>query len=158
MLKSLTQAALFFGLTSAVVAQAETAISVEDAWIRSAPPTVKVMAGYMRISNHSNQTVSLTKVSSPQFESVEVHRTVMHEGMMHMEKIEPFVLEGHQEFVFEPGGYHLMLMDPHQPLAEGKQATLMMDFSNGDHVMIEAMVKSGEADDEMQNGGGHHHH
>ena len=156
MLKHLIHTACAVCLATLSVAHAETAIMIDDAWVRTAPPSAKVMAGYMKISNHSQKTVTLSGVNSPQFNKVEVHRTVMHDGMMHMEKVEPLNLESHQELILEPGGYHLMLIKPIHAVTKGESIHFNFEFDNGDKLSLMAEVKDGE--EKMESGGQHHHH
>ncbi len=158
MIKRFMQTTLFFLITSQ--AAAESSIEIMSPWVRSAPPTVSVMAAYLMLSNHGQKPVNLNAISSPQFNSVELHRTKMHDGMMHMEKVETLVLESGQEVLFEPGGYHLMLMDPHHPLARGKQVELILNFSNGEQVKAVAKVQDSApgTTDMDQSEGQHDHH
>ena len=128
-------------LLLANLAHAGSAIEINAPWIRSAPPGVSVMAGYLSLSNHGHQTAALVAVNSPQFHSVELHRTKLQNGMMHMEKVERLALESGQAILFEPGGYHLMLMDPHQPLKRGEIAELVFKFSNGEKIKAMAKVQ-----------------
>lgn len=123
------------------VAAGDAAIEIKDPWIRSAPPNVAVMAAYLRLINHSDDTVKLIGVSSRQFERVEVHRSVMQDNIIHMEKMEPLLIAGKQEMIFEPGGFHLMLMDPHRPLLKGDTAHLRFEFDNGQELMLQARVQ-----------------
>ena len=49
-------------------------IELQEAWISEAPPTVSVLAGYLRIINNMDKAVELSGVSSPIFESIEIHK------------------------------------------------------------------------------------
>ncbi len=155
MLSKLVHTALGLCLVTLSVAYAETTIEISDPWVRSAPPSAKVMAGYMTLTNHSQKTITLNSVNSPQFNKVEVHRTVMHDGMMHMKKIEPLSLESHQQLTLKPGSYHLMLIKPIHAIAVGDSVHLNFDFDNGDKLSLMAEVKDGE--EKMEHGGGHQH-
>jgi len=151
MLKRLLHSAFSICLATLSIAHAETAIQINDAWIRTAPPSAKVMAGYMTITNQSQQTISITNINSPQFKKVEVHRSVMDGGMMRMKKIEPLTLKGQQKISLKPGSYHLMLIKPVHAIARGEQVRFNFSFDNGDKLTLTA-----ETRDEM--GGGDHHH
>ena len=151
MLKSLLNTTIIICLATLSTAHAETAIQINDAWVRTAPPSTKVMAGYMKITNQSQQTISITNINSPQFKKVEVHHSVMDGGMMRMKKIEPLTLKGQQKLVLKPGSYHLMLVKPAHVIAKGEQVRFNFSFDNGDRLTIMA-----ETRDEM--GGGDHHH
>lgn len=151
MLKRLIYATFAICLATLPIAHAETAIQIDDAWVRTAPPSVKVMASYMKITNQSQQTISITNINSPQFKKVEVHHSIMNNGMMRMKKIEPLILKGQQTLVLKPGSYHLMLIKPIHAIARGEQVRFNFSFDNGDKLTLMA-----ETRDEM--GGGDHHH
>jgi hypothetical protein len=129
-------------------------ITVENAWVRSAPPVATVLAGYMTIQNHSDKAITLTAVNSPAFESVELHRTTLHGGMMHMEAIKFLVIEGNSSVKLEPNSYHLMLNNPKQKISTGDTIQFSLNF-DGATKQVSATVKQ---DDEQDSAHHHHHH
>ena len=143
---------LFSGLVNAA-----GDIMINNAWIRSAPPSASALAGYMDIQNHSKKTITLSSASSPQFERVEVHRSTTHNGMMHMEAVENFSINGHDSVSLKPGDYHLMLINPKQPLNRGDQASFKFTFGE-ESVSVNAVVKDSAEEGKEDNGVGHHHH
>jgi copper(I)-binding protein len=165
MLKRLLHVTLLLFFIQQAAAATAGDIEIKDAWVRSAPPNVAVMAGYLDIINHADHAIKLTGVSSRQFETVEVHRTIMRDGMMHMEKMEPLLLAPKQKVEFKPGGFHLMMMNPHQPLLRGDKVGLVFNFSDGEQLMLETTVRDQgpkgmgmDMNMEMGHGGGHHSH
>jgi copper(I)-binding protein len=50
-------------------------IVVKDAWVAEAPPVARVLACYMTIENPSDREQMLTRVTSPLFSDIEIHRT-----------------------------------------------------------------------------------
>lgn len=144
-------AALLFPLASSA-----SEIEVENAWVRAAPPTVKVMAAYMTVVNRDTKVHTLRGASSPQFESVEIHRTKMAGGMMHMKPVGEIDLAAHKSIAFKPGGYHLMLIGPKKPLSRGEQVELTLMFDEGLKVDLKAEVKDDAG--EMTHDMSHHHH
>ena len=105
-------------------------ITIENAWVRSAPPMSTVMAGYMTIHNHSSKAVTLTSITSPVFESIELHSTTMHDGMMHMEGLKSLAIEGNGTVKLEPNGYHLMLNNPKQKINTGDTIHFTLNFDD----------------------------
>ena len=69
-------------------------------------------AGYLDISNRSGAPVRITRVSSPEYESVEIHETVVEDDIARMRRIPALEIENGETVVFERGGKHLMLMNP----------------------------------------------
>lgn len=99
------------------------------------------MATYLHLINHADDTAKLIDVSGRQSENVEVHRSVMRDNIIHMEKMEPLTIAGKQEIIFESGG--LGLMEPHHPLSKGDVAHLIFEreFNNRQQLMIQARLQ-----------------
>ena len=131
---------LLCGLLLQTGAYAENLIA-EDAWVRAAPPGMTVLAAYMVLQNHGDAT-QLTAVSSPQFDSVEVHRTVITDGVASMEAVPALDLPMHGTVRLEPNGLHLMLFDPKAALAVGEKVNLELRFANGATLSVVADVRA----------------
>ena len=58
---------------------------VSDAWVRLPPPGAQVAAAYLTLE--SKQALSLSNVTSPAAEAVEIHTMSMHGGMMEMRQL-----------------------------------------------------------------------
>ncbi len=72
-------------------------------------PGTRMGAGYLKLKNNSDQKIKITRVSSPELESVEMHESVLEDGVSRMYKLqEVVILPGHTAR-FEPGAKHLML-------------------------------------------------
>lgn len=87
------------------------------------------MAGYLTIANHTDAPVRLVSATSDAFGHVMIHRTVVSDGSARMEHQGKGVLVGAGEsVVFEPGGLHLMLMDPAGELEVGEAVDIVLGF------------------------------
>jgi periplasmic copper chaperone A len=116
----------------AIALAAETAGACEDlqvrqAWIREAPPGAAVMAGYAQLHNTGKQSLTLDGARSPSFGQVEIHRMETDQGQMRMRAEPRLLLEPDATVSLEPGGLHLMLMAPKQPLKAGQPVTIKFD-------------------------------
>jgi len=120
---------------------AEIDVQISEAWIPEAPPVVTTMAGYFKLRNGSNQTVTLVGVSSPAFGKVELHRTEINDGVARMVRQERIDVPSNETFSLEPGSFHLMLMKPVKPLTEGDAVQLQLQLENGAQLDFTAMVK-----------------
>lgn len=116
------------------------AVDVIGAWIREAHPGAKANAGYMSLINLSDETETIVKVESEDFESVEFHEMSMEDGMMKMRKLNDLVIDPGKSVNFEPGGKHLMLNNPVAALAAGSTVNLMFTFSSGERQEISVPV------------------
>ena len=142
---------LLFSCCLVVADDTVPALRVEHAWVREAPPSARVLAGYMTLVNASEKSVQITRVTSPDFASVELHRTVVEDGVARMLPIEQLDVPARGRQVLEPGGMHLMLINPHQPHRDGDSVILDIQHSDGNAIRISAPVL-------RKTGGAHHHH
>lgn len=124
-------AALILALSLNAAAGEEAGVSVRDAWVREAPPGVAMMAGYMTLRNSTSRSQVLVAASSPGFETVMMHRTVVKEGMASMEHARQVELSPNASLMFAPGGYHLMLMNPQRTLRAGDPVVINLEFRGG---------------------------
>lgn len=113
------------------VLHAQTAISVNDAWVNQAPPIAKVTAGFFKASNSSDKPVSIIKITSPEFKNVEMHKSTISEGMARMEMQSSVEIPANSHIMFKPGGYHLMLFQPKQKYKLGDIVKLSIHLSDG---------------------------
>ena len=72
-------------------------------------PGVHVGAGYLSLTNTTSQEIRITKVTSPNFESVEIHESVLEDGISRMVRLDEIEILPGRTVQFEPGGKHLMI-------------------------------------------------
>ena len=131
-------------------------IVVHDVWVRAAPPGATVLAAYLNIDNRSASAQALSGASSPQFDSVEIHRTEIKNGVASMSAQPRVAIPAHGSLSFEPNGYHLMLIGPHKALHAGDHVELHVQFDGQPDQLIHAPVRADDAPaDDMTH---HHHH
>jgi copper(I)-binding protein len=102
-------------------------LEVTNAWIREAPPGADMLAGYAGLHNAGKESITLDGARSPDFGDVEMHRTSMENGKMRMRAEPQIVLEPDATVNFEPGGLHLMLMEPKRVLKAGDHVAIRLD-------------------------------
>lgn len=144
-------AALLLGFVASS-ASADSDIQVKDVWVQTAPPGVKVMAAYLEVKNTGKQQQVLTGVSSPAFGKIEIHRSVIHGNMAHMEHQKELPVPPGTSVLLQQGGLHLMLMGVKKPLAAGDQVPMTFVFGNGAKISVSAIVRSGKMDDMEDHG------
>lgn len=125
---------------------AKDEVSIHDAWIPEAPLVVKTMAGYLTAKNSTDKKISIIKVSSPDFKTVEMHKSIIKDGMARMIKQNKVVIRAKSQVEFKSGGLHLMLMGAKRKLKTGSEITLMFEFDNGNKLSTKAMVKPASAE------------
>jgi len=120
-------------LAPTVIAAASEAagVSVRDAWVRESPPGMTMMAGYMELRNNTSRPQVLVAASSPGFEAVTIHRTIVKGGAAGMEHSPQIELTPNASLIFAPGGHHLMLMNPKRTLRAGDRVDINLEFRGG---------------------------
>jgi copper(I)-binding protein len=135
---------------------ASAEITVEGAWVRMPPPVADTAAGYLIVSNSGDSDVNIVSVESDAAAKPEFHSMSMHDGMMHMKKMEKVVVPADGKLEFSPGGDHLMLKDLKRKLNAGDHVMLKLNTSDGHSVEVHAEVRDMRKM-EKSHGGGHHH-
>ena len=140
-LKVIIARALGFSATGVF---ADDDIQIRDPWVQAAPPNVKVLAAYLEIKNSGKKPWILTGASSPAFEQVSVHQSVMHGNMVHMEHLNELAIPPQASVALKPGGLHLMLTDAKKPLKAGDLVPMTLAFKNGKKIAVNAVVRSSQ--------------
>lgn len=102
-----------------------------DVVIAKPRPGMQMTAGYLTLSNNSRQAITITRVTSGEFESVELHESVIEDDVARMYPLGDLTVPAGQSVVFEPGGKHLMLMRP-----TGDNDSVVLEFYAGDSVVL----------------------
>lgn len=115
-------------------------LQVSEAWIREMPPGQQLSAGYMLFNNPGDQSVIIQRFSSPDFGRVELHET-FHEGQqVKMRKLESLTIPATEGLMLQPGGWHLMLMQPLRPIHTDKPVGLVLHCET-DELAVSATVR-----------------
>lgn len=83
-----------------------------DVFVTQSMPGMKMSAGYLTLVNNTDVPVRITRVSSPDYSSVEMHETVIENDVARMIGIPELIIDARSAVTFERGGKHLMLMRP----------------------------------------------
>lgn len=134
----------FLLVLSTLAANAEELL-VSDPWIRSAPPRAPALGAFMVLENNSDVEVSVVDArSSLQVDRVELHRTVMADGVMKMIPQKSIPVPPNSSTVLKPGSWHVMLIGPKKVPAMGEAVQLTLILGDGTEQVIVATVRQGE--------------
>lgn len=139
---------------------------IEDAWARTSPASTGTGAVYFTVENTTDRIEKLLSASVPTSVAAraEVHEMVMAgastdstmamqgmqgstdstmagSGMMSMREVTSVSIPAGTTVKFEPGGYHVMLLDLAEPLKSGQKFTLSLGFMNAGVVQVEVTVR-----------------
>ena len=115
-------------------------ITLDSAWAR--PTKAGMMsAAYFKLQNNGSTPDSLVQVSSSASEDVQIHLSYEKDGIMVMEE-QPFVaIQPSEQILFQPGGYHIMIIQPANDMNEGDNLSLSLYFNSG--MIIERTIQVG---------------
>lgn len=132
-------------------------VTTRDAWIREAvlpegSPTADpehdheetassgvISAFYLALENNTDAAVQLTGVETEVARVVEMHQTQSQNGLMQMRPVQSVEVPAGGEVVFEPGGFHIMLIDINRPLEPGDEVAVTLIFSTGERLELPAV-------------------
>ena len=83
---------------------------VTDIVITEPMPGKLMSAGYITLSNNTRALIKLTHIVSPNFESIEIHESIVDNGIAKMQRIDSLSIQAGSTSKLERGGKHLMLM------------------------------------------------
>lgn len=125
-------------LVAGLAAAADTGLTVDNAWIRDAPPNAPVRAGYLQLVNDGGETVRVVSVDSDRFGAIEIHEMVdSGDGTMRMRPVPVIEVAAGGRVELAPGGLHLMLFRPQQALAVGDRVDAALILENGDRIAFQ---------------------
>ena len=73
-------------LLASSISYAVPVLVIQQAWVQEGPPNTRVLAGYMKLQNLSEEPMVITAAQSEQFAKVEFHRSVHSDGITLMVK------------------------------------------------------------------------
>lgn len=117
--------------TKLLTSNTAQALSVNNAWIRPAPPQAPAMAGYASITNNSNADIVIEDISSPLFDMTMIHKTVIEKGLAGMEHLDELEIKAGNTIDLAPMSTHIMLVEPKEELAIGSVVPVSLTLSNG---------------------------
>jgi copper(I)-binding protein len=115
----------------ALLPAGDAGLAFDQAWVRSLPPGMKMTAAFGLLRNTGTEAIEVTSFASPQFGDVSLHRTQIVDGVSRMREVPALEIAAGDSIALEPGGYHLMLMMPTEPLPAGQAVTVEMTASDG---------------------------
>ena len=115
-------------------------VVISNAWIREAPQT-ETKAGYMTLVNPGRESVTLVNLESNAFGRIDIHEMATMDGLMTMQEIDALVIPAGGRIDLSPGGQHLMMHNPKEPITVGKQIDVTLRFDSGSSQSVAIIVK-----------------
>jgi copper(I)-binding protein len=119
-------------------------LAFHDAWVAAAPHAAKTQAAYICFINNSDKDVEITGVSAQGYGTAVIHMTMQHGDMTMMHVMSSLVVPAHQMVTLEPGGTHIMLMDPVKIASAGEKVAITVRYSDNTSQVFELEVKTSD--------------
>lgn len=133
---------LLIGLMASAAVQADDCRpQIERPWVREAPPGAPSLAGYLRLRNDCDATVQVVGVESLDVGRPMIHRTEHAGGISRMRPVGELVIQPKGTLLFEPGGLHLMLLQPNRRFVAGDVVRFRLVLADGRRLYVEAPVR-----------------
>lgn len=139
------RAAFLLAVLQPAAAFAAGRLVVENAWIRTAPPAAPMRAGYATLRNAGDTPLRISGARSEAFADVSIHATQIENGVARMRELDGLNLAPGESATLEPGGKHLMLMQPHGEFGAGAKVVVTFEIENGSSTDAEFSVREAPA-------------
>jgi hypothetical protein len=126
---------LFFMLD--VFAQSNTnSIQIIKPIVRVSAPGQSMSSAYFQIQNKGTTADKLVGVTFSHAKEVQIHEMKMDMDRMMMRQINFIEIPPNGSVELKPGGYHLMLMGLDNPIKEGEQLKMTLQFEKAGKVDV----------------------
>jgi copper(I)-binding protein len=102
-----------------------------DVTVTRPMPGMTMSAAYLTLHNNTNRTISVTRVTSKEFASVELHETTVEDGVARMRSLPRLEIPAKGNVTLERAGKHLMLMRP-----TGSVESVSLQFYDGETLLL----------------------
>lgn len=139
MTKLLTISLLVFCFVQPVFAHdnpIHESLDLSNAWARKTGRRTVSAAVYFDVHNRTHEQEVLTAVSTDRAAMAMIHRSFEQNDVMRMEMQHEVSIAPTEKLSFEPGSYHVMLLDLTEPLVEGDVFPVTLSFKNAGDVTI----------------------
>ena len=139
-MKRLTVLAAGLLFSAGVLAGAADNVSVQDPYVRLAPPNAAATGAFMVIRNTGDKDVKVVKADNPVSKATELHTHLNEGGVMKMRPVPAIEIRAKGEAVLRPGGLHVMMIDLKAPMKEGDSVPITLTFDDGSSKQVDARV------------------
>jgi copper(I)-binding protein len=121
-------------------------IVVSDVRVFAPVPGSRAGVAYMTITNNSERLITIGSVGSPQFDRVEMHETILEDGVSRMRSLDTVEVAPGATVDFTPGGKHLMLMGIGPETGPGASVDIEITYDDGLMLVSATMLDRLQAD------------
>lgn len=112
--------------------QCLSGLDVTDAWARPIYPSHSMTSAYVDVRGCGSNPVTISHITSPDFGTIEMHRTELDSnGVSSMVEVSSIPVPNGQAVNMEPGGLHIMLMQPSSLMVGAEEFQMKLHLSDG---------------------------
>jgi hypothetical protein len=111
-------------------------------WVRAMPEGASMSAAYGTLQWHGDEPLVIAEWHSDAHGDVSLHRTVERGGQIRMEAAPPAAILPGGSLSLQPGGLHLMLMQPGRELAPGDSVSITVISDSGRNFRFDLPVEA----------------
>jgi copper(I)-binding protein len=137
-LKTILLAGALAALPTLTLAQ----MQIEDPYVRAASPMAISGAAFMAVTNPTDTDDRIVAATSDIAERVELHTHIQNsDGVMQMVHLEDGIpLPAGETVLLQRGGLHVMFLGLRQPLNEGDEITVTLEFEHAEPLTVTVPV------------------
>lgn len=139
-MKKVSLLAISLMFSAGVLAGAADNVTVQDPYVRLAPPNAPATGAFMVIKNNGDKDVKVVKADNTATKVTELHTHLNEGGVMKMRPVPAIEVKAKGEAVLKPGGLHIMLIDLKAPMKEGDMVPITLTFDDGSSKRVDAKV------------------
>lgn len=127
-------------VSAGALAAAADMVTVDEPYVRLAPPNAPATGAFMVIKNAGDKDVKVVKADNPASKATELHTHLNENGVMKMRPVAAIDVKSKGEAVLKPGGLHVMLINLVAPMKEGDIVPITLTFDDGSSKKVDAKV------------------
>lgn len=140
-MRALFSTAALAGLLTLAACGDPSPTYVDQAWVRVSPNKDRPSAAYFTVHG-GDEATTLRGVLTDRAIRVEMHETLKGaNGVMSMKPVDSVEIPAKGTVAFAPGGKHLMLWSVNQDAIDQGKMPMTFLFSNGDRIIVDAVVQ-----------------
>ena len=127
-------------VSAGALAAAADMVTVDEPYVRLAPPNAPATGAFMVIKNAGDKDVKVVKADNPASKVTELHTHLNENGVMKMRPVAAIDVKSKGEAVLKPGGLHVMMINLNAPMKEGDVVPITLTFDDGSSKKVDAKV------------------
>ena len=106
-------------------------LEMATGWVRALPPGSAATSAYGNLKNNANEAIHIVSFKSDGFSNTSLHETRIDQGVSRMEHHSNWTIGPGEQLELQPGGMHIMLMQPTRDVETGSEVKFTLTDETG---------------------------